>query len=350
VAFVVVDDSESIESALKRFKRKVQQEAIIKEIKKHSVYYKPGEKLLALNWEVTCLIRPKSKTKILSGLPVRTIKGDIDNMPSLEKAVYGQDYVFHVAARIRSVPMHIYDRANHQFTKNLVLASLNSNPNLKRFVYISSIAASGPSPPGSFSDETQICCPTSRYGQSKLRGEAALCLIWDRLPVTIIRPPNVYGPRQMETELLIKLISRRIVPFLREASGLTSLIYIHDLIEGIIQASYSPQTTGQIYYLTDGVEHPWRNIILAVKDQVLGTSLFLPLPEKVIYFSAWIIDILKSTGIISLHFGRRIWRTMIQTPWVFSSAKAQKDFGFKPHHSLQAGLKETVRDYKQSRP
>ncbi len=44
VAFVVVDDSESIESALKRFKRKVQQEAIIKEIKKHSVYYKPGEK------------------------------------------------------------------------------------------------------------------------------------------------------------------------------------------------------------------------------------------------------------------------------------------------------------------
>jgi small subunit ribosomal protein S21 len=44
LAFVVVGESESLESALKRFKRKVQQEAIIKEIKKHSVYYKPGEK------------------------------------------------------------------------------------------------------------------------------------------------------------------------------------------------------------------------------------------------------------------------------------------------------------------
>ena len=44
MAFVVVDDGESIEQALKRFKRKVQQEAIIKEIKKHSVYFKPGEK------------------------------------------------------------------------------------------------------------------------------------------------------------------------------------------------------------------------------------------------------------------------------------------------------------------
>ena len=44
MAFVVIDDGESIEQALKRFKRKVQQEAIIKEIKKHSVYFKPGEK------------------------------------------------------------------------------------------------------------------------------------------------------------------------------------------------------------------------------------------------------------------------------------------------------------------
>lgn len=44
LAFVVIDEHESIESALKRFKRRVQQEAIIKEIKKHSIYYKPGEK------------------------------------------------------------------------------------------------------------------------------------------------------------------------------------------------------------------------------------------------------------------------------------------------------------------
>lgn len=44
MAFVVIDEGESIESALKRFKRRVQQEAIIKEIKKHSVYFKPGER------------------------------------------------------------------------------------------------------------------------------------------------------------------------------------------------------------------------------------------------------------------------------------------------------------------
>lgn len=44
MAFIVVENGEHLESALRRFKRRVQQEAIIKEIKRHSIYYKPGEK------------------------------------------------------------------------------------------------------------------------------------------------------------------------------------------------------------------------------------------------------------------------------------------------------------------
>jgi small subunit ribosomal protein S21 len=44
MAEVIIQESESLENALRRFKRKVQQEDIIKEIKKHSFYMKPGEK------------------------------------------------------------------------------------------------------------------------------------------------------------------------------------------------------------------------------------------------------------------------------------------------------------------
>ena len=44
MAYVELNPGESYDSALRRFKRKVQQEAIIKEIKKHTVYLKPGEK------------------------------------------------------------------------------------------------------------------------------------------------------------------------------------------------------------------------------------------------------------------------------------------------------------------
>ena len=44
LAEVKVQEGESIESALRRFKRKVQQEDIIKDIKKHSFYLKPGDR------------------------------------------------------------------------------------------------------------------------------------------------------------------------------------------------------------------------------------------------------------------------------------------------------------------
>ena len=44
MAEIRIQDGESIENALRRFKRRVQQEDIVKEVKKHSFYLKPGEK------------------------------------------------------------------------------------------------------------------------------------------------------------------------------------------------------------------------------------------------------------------------------------------------------------------
>jgi small subunit ribosomal protein S21 len=60
VAEVKVQDGESIESALRRFKRKVQQEDIIKDIKKHSFYLKPGDKRRAKQ----ALARKRSRKKL----------------------------------------------------------------------------------------------------------------------------------------------------------------------------------------------------------------------------------------------------------------------------------------------
>ena len=165
------------------------------------------------------------------------------------------------------------------------------------------------------------------------------------IPATIIRPPNVYGPRQQETELLIKLLKRRIVPLLRETGEMTSLIYINDLVDGIIQASLSPTTAGQIYYLTDGKGYSWRKIILKLKKHTLNNSLYLPFPESLIYFSAWTVDMIRKLGFIKIFFGRNVWKAMTQTPWLFSQAKAEKDFNFRPKYNIEEGTQATVKYY-----
>ena len=116
------------------------------------------------------------------------------------------------------------------------------------------------------------------------------------------------------------------VPVLKEKKDTTSLIYVKDLSQGILQAALSPKTKTQIYYLTDGKGYSWQNIISILKKYVLGESSFLPLPEELIYFFAWLADVLNETGLLKSFFGRKLWRAMTQTLWLFSSIKAEKDF------------------------
>lgn len=303
--------------------------------------------LVSQSWDVTCLIRPTSRTDFLKKFSVNFVVHETNDQRILESAVKGQDYIFHLAGRIRPASRATYDKANHQLTRNLVEACLSQNPGLSRFVYVSSIAAAGPSLPEQYSDENQAPSPTSEYGRTKLKGEMAVQDAWNIIPATIIRPPNVYGPRQQETELLVKLISKRIVPILKERGEMTSLIYVNDLVEGILQAALSPKTQKQIYYLTDGKGYSWRKLILTIKKHVLGNSLFFPLYEEAIFSAALLTDVIMATGLVKVFFGRKVWRAMIQTPWLFSTSKAEKEFGFHTRYTLEEGIKETVCYYKK---
>jgi nucleoside-diphosphate-sugar epimerase len=300
------------------------------------------ETLVEKKWDVSCLVRPQSRTEAIEKMPVRIHRGQLDDGNVLESAVIGQDYIFHLAARIRSAPPEVYDRANHRLTRDLANACLRKNPGIKRFVYVSSISVAGPTPPGQHLDETHPPNPASEYGRTKHRGELALKEIWDKLPGTIIRPPNVYGARQQETEMLIRLIRKRIVPLLKEEGKTTSLIYIKDLIRGILLAAEAPQAQGQTYYLTDGIGYSWREVILTLKKNLLGNSLFLPIPEKLIYAMAWLSDIFRAVGFKKLYFGRRVWNAMLKTKWLYSTTKAMQELSFSPQYGLEAGFKDML--------
>ena len=300
------------------------------------------EMLVEKKWTVTCLVRPQSRTEAIEKMPVHIHRGALDDQEVLESAVTDQDYIFHLAARIRPASPEVYDRANHRLTRDLANACLRKNPEVKRFVYVSSISVAGPTPPGQHFDETQPPNPASEYGRTKLKGEQALMEIWDRLPSTIIRPPNVYGARQQETEILIKLIRKRIVPLLKEEGESTSLIYVKDLIQGILQATESPEAQSKTYYLTDGNGYSWRELILTLKKLILGNSFFLPIPENLIYSLAWFADMLRAVGFRKLYFGRRVWNAMAKTKWLFSTSKAIKELDFRPHYELEAGFKDML--------
>ena len=298
--------------------------------------------LTDLGWDITCWCRPESHTQALESLNVAFIRGRLEETDLLAQAVAAQDYIFHLAAQIHSAPRETYELTNHVFTLNLVQAACSVSPSAQRFVYISSIAAAGPSQAGQVKREEDDSPPESEYGRTKLRGEMAVRENGHRLTFTIIRPPNVYGPGQTESELLIRLIRKRIVPILSSRTPSTTLIYVKDLVKGIVLAALSEQAQQQTYFLTDGNIYSWRHILFTVKKIILGRTWYFPLPESAILLAAGLFDGLKRLRVLRSYFGRRAWRSMTQTPWLFSTEKARSQLQFTPGYTLEQGLRETI--------
>ncbi len=293
-------------------------------------------------WDLTCWCRPESRTDRLEGQGVRLVRGNLDELDRLTRAAAGQDYIFHLAARIHSASREVYERSNHVFTRNLVQAALEAGSELKRFVYVSSIAAAGPSEPGKTKTEEQDSSPRTEYGRTKLRGEEAVKEAGADLPYTIIRPPNVYGPGQKETELLMRLIRRRVVPVLRSSDPATTLVYVEDLNRGTVQAALAPEGLRETFYLTDGKTYSWRQVLFTFRDIVLKRPVFVPVPETAIVLAARLTDGLKRMRLVRSYFGRRAWRSMTEIPWLFSCEKARSRLGYRPEYSLERGLRKTL--------
>src|SRR5262249_35362514 len=134
----------------------------------------------------------------LEGVRYEERIGELTDFESLKAAVQGVDVVYHLAGVISARDRAGFFQANAEGTGNLARACAEANPGLKRFVYVSSIAAGGPCASAEPRTEAMPDAPISVYGRSKLQGEVELKR-WsrdgERFPITIVRPPIVYGPR-----------------------------------------------------------------------------------------------------------------------------------------------------------
>ena len=137
-----------------------------------------------------------------------------------------------------------------------------------RFVFVSSIAAAGPNVSERPATEGDPPRPVSPYGRSKLAAERAVLEAATRMPVTVVRPPNVLGPGSKELERAIRLVRRRIVPAIGDSRPRTSLVDVDDLVEALILAAESPRSPGQTYFVTDGRAYAWPEITAAIAEEL----------------------------------------------------------------------------------
>jgi len=301
-----------------------------------------AEALLQKGYEVRSLVRSSSRLEWIDHLNMECYFGSLDNPGAIENSLPDVDYVFHVAGITKALHEKDFYEGNLRATKNLVDAILHSGIKIKRFVQISSQAAAGPSSSLEPVDELAQACPINWYGKSKLAAERYLLQYRHILPITIIRPPTVYGPRDKDVLLFFRTLRKGIVPLIGGKGRYLSIIYVRDLIEGTIMAAESEHTRDQTYFLA--MERPvsMEEFGRVALDYLGRKALRMTVPLALVRGVSFLSDALGKALKYNPVLNNDRYLQMIPEYWICSARKAKQEFGFTANTNLQEGIAETI--------
>jgi nucleoside-diphosphate-sugar epimerase len=309
-----------------------------------------AEALVGKGWEVVCPVRDVSKLRHLSGIqahavPLSGLSSEIGKGP-------GFDYVIHLAGATRARDYRGYREANVDSTRRLLglFSEPAANSRLKKFVLVSSQAACGPSPDdGTPVTESDPLCPVSLYGRSKREAEEVALSFSDRVPVTVIRPPTVFGPRDTDVLAVFKCTRYRLAPCLAGPDRMISMIYVEDLVEGILTAAQASKAEGQVYFLANSQPVVWREFVLQVATIAGCRAITLRVPLFVMRLAALAGDLLGKVRETPSLFRSEKLEEMKQIAWVCSPEKAYRELQWRPQTPLPAAIEKTLVWYREHR-
>ncbi len=287
--------------------------------------------------------------KWLKGLPIETAFGDCSDETSLREAVKEVDQVIHLAGITKAVKEKTYFEINAFGTKNLIQACLDNNPRIRKFIYLSSQAAAGPCRNGKKKKESDQCEPISPYGQSKRMGEEFALAHLRELPLLILRPCAVYGPRERDIYTFFKLVSRRVKPCLFGEDQHISLCYVDDIVQAILLATRSQEPSGEIFFLSDGQDYRLKEVGEIIAQAMRVNAICIRVPAWVIAgmasFSEYFSKLLRRPPLLNKEKVEEI----VQKNWVCDITKAKTALGFQPNILLLEGAKLTFEWYKKEK-
>ncbi len=300
--------------------------------------------LVSRGHEVTCLARSAGRTAWISGLPVRIVYGDLFNPEALRELVSGQNAVVHTAGLTKAAGLDEYVRANVEGTVNVLSAVREKAPRLGRFVYLSSLEAMGPSTAARPHVEDGEQRPLSMYARSKVMAEKALALFSDTLPMTVIRPPAVFGPRDRDILAYFRLAARGFTPVVGYRNTI-SIVYVKNLAAGIALALERPFGSMRSYFFTDGPPLGWTELSEMIARALGKKTLRIAVPAFAVRMVGSISGLYSALTKKALLISKDKVQAMKQEYWTASDQRARSELGYRPAYTTEQGIKETAEWY-----
>ena len=301
--------------------------------------------LIVAGHSVRALVRPNSDLRNLTGLPVEIVTGDLTDRSSLDHALAGCYFLFHVGAVYRlwiPRPEEIYE-ANVTGTRNLMLAAANAG--VRRIVYTSSVATLGLTSDGSPADENTRVSLTDmvgHYKRSKYLAEVEVKRLADEdaLPVVIVNPSTPIGPRDIKPtptgRMIVDAVSGHMPAYVD--TGL-NLVHVDDVALGHLLA-FQHGRTGDRYIL--GARNMTLKEILTELAAITGRK-----PPRIRLPHNWVLPIAyvsEAWARLARSREPRITVTGVRLAkkrMFFSADKARHFLGFNPR-PIEEALRDAV--------
>lgn len=295
---------------------------------------------------VRILASKKNDLRHLDGLPIEIVYGRLEEEECLLSAVKGVNLIFHCAAL--SADWGAWERfygSNVLGVKNLIQAASQVNT-LERFLHVSTTDVYG-YPDVPCGESHQIIDRGLPYNRSKGLGEKIVWEFYEKhgVPVTIIRPATIYGPRSKDFAVEVSnLIKQRAMPLIDGGKRHGGFIYIDNAVEGIIQAATSSNTIGKAYNLQDGTDITWQEYINALADGLGERRPWMKIPMGLALAVGRFFEVLYRT----LHIQSRPVLTR-HAVYIFGVDQsypitlAKSDFSYSPNVTFEQGISETLK-------
>jgi nucleoside-diphosphate-sugar epimerase len=294
-------------------------------------------------------VRPRllvrDPARLLPGLAERceVLRGDVEDAVAVHRLAEGCGTLLHLAGRLRAARAADFDRTNRGGTENVVAATAAAAPGA-RLIYVSSLAAAGPSddPAGRSPDEPPA--PISAYGRSKLAGEAAVR--GGAAPWSILRPPAIYGPRDVDVLQFFKLAAGGIVP-LPAGERTVTVAHVADVVRAILAAA-AGAATGAVTHLGEPEPLEMRALIVVLAEAGGVRARTVSLPAALVRVAGAVGDALQRLGFAGVALTRDKAGELLARHWSARTASSLAQLGLPGYVPFAAGAAATWEWYRRA--
>jgi nucleoside-diphosphate-sugar epimerase len=299
---------------------------------------------------VRILVRPTSNLNHLANLPLEVQRAALTDPAALQSAMNDVSHVFHCAGCSTDwAPADAYYEGNVEATEAILFAARRAG-SLTRFLHISTTDVYGyPRVP---CDETHprtfVGLP---YNETKCLGEAAVVEAHEKagLPVTILRPATIYGPRGTAFVTDIgKLLRESSMALFNHGRTRGGFCYVDNVADAMITAATSAGTLGKTYNITDATNITWKEYVaalaggLGLKQPWLHIPSGVALPLGRALESAYKLLPIPGRPVLTRHA-----ILLLSRDQEYPITRAQQDFNLTPAISFAEGMARSIAWIKQ---